>query len=160
MRRLLYETTHRTAYDYAGSVSVSHHVLRLTARRTARQHCLEHALSIEPQPALTSAHGDYFGNTTQDVYGGTGSLDTDVDGDGQDDTGLFQWSHGDLSLIAKTGTVIPGVGKVFAIAATVITTPQLLFSSPGAAINDAGQVLFCATMTNDDGVLLLATSKP
>jgi transglutaminase-like putative cysteine protease len=64
MRRLLYETAHTTAYDYAGSVSVSHHVLRLSARRTARQQCLEHALSIEPQPALTSAHGDYFGNTT------------------------------------------------------------------------------------------------
>jgi transglutaminase-like putative cysteine protease len=63
MTRLLYDITHTTAYDYTGSVSVSHHLLRLAPRRTARQRCLEHALLIEPAPALSSAHGDYFGNT-------------------------------------------------------------------------------------------------
>jgi transglutaminase-like putative cysteine protease len=63
MRRLLYEIAHTTAYAYAGSVSVSHHVLRLAARPTPRQQCLEHTLTVEPSPALTSVHGDYFGNT-------------------------------------------------------------------------------------------------
>jgi hypothetical protein len=31
--------------------------------------------------------------------------------DGENDTGLFQWSHGELNVIAKTGTAIPGVGS-------------------------------------------------
>src|SRR5262245_31628891 len=62
MRQLLYEITHSTTYDYAGSVSVSHHLLRLAPRQTGRQRCLEHQLSISPEPAVLSRHGDYFGN--------------------------------------------------------------------------------------------------
>jgi len=110
----------------------------------------------------TSLNGaNYRVNNRGDVIF-TGEVDTDVDSDGQNDTGLFQWSHGELSLVAKTGTIIPAVGTmVFAIAATVITTPPTgVPSSPGAAINDAGQVLFCATMINGDVVLLLATPRP
>src|SRR5207249_1776050 len=37
------------------------------------------------------------------------TLDTDVNKDGTLDTGLFEWSHGQLSLIARTGTNLPGV---------------------------------------------------
>lgn len=64
MRRLLYEITHTTGYAYAGSVSFSHHLLRLTPRTTARQRRLSHDLSVSPEPAVTSVHSDYFGNTT------------------------------------------------------------------------------------------------
>jgi len=64
MRQLVYEISHTTTYDYADSVSVSHHLLRLAPRRTARQRCLSHELAIEPSPAVSSAHCDYFGNTT------------------------------------------------------------------------------------------------
>jgi transglutaminase-like putative cysteine protease len=64
MRRLLYEITHTTTYSYTGQVSVSHHLLRLALRAGPRQHCLEHRLSISPAPAVTSLHGDYFGNIT------------------------------------------------------------------------------------------------
>ena len=39
-------------------------------------------------------------------------LDTDVNADGSLDTGLFVWSGGALRLVARTGTVIPGVGTV------------------------------------------------
>ena len=35
----------------------------------------------------------------------SGVVDTDVDSDGFDDTGLFLWSHGKIKLIARTGTV-------------------------------------------------------
>jgi transglutaminase-like putative cysteine protease len=63
MRQLVYEISHTTTYDYADSVSVSHHLLRLAPRRTARQRCLSHELAIEPSPAASSAHCDYFGNT-------------------------------------------------------------------------------------------------
>ena len=89
----------------------------------------------------------------------SGVVGTDVDGDGFDDTGLFQWSHGQLSVIARTGTVIPGVGTVDELA-----SPQLVFppspiptTTSGAINNDVGQVLFQATLTDGRGVFLLAT---
>lgn len=63
MKQLLYEITHTTAYDYLGSVSVSHHLLRLAPRQTSRQRCLDHSLEIDPDPAVITAHSDYFGNT-------------------------------------------------------------------------------------------------
>ena len=63
MRHLLYDITHTTAYEYVGSVAVSHHLLRLAPRQNARQRCLAHELSIEPAPAVTNTHSDYFGNT-------------------------------------------------------------------------------------------------
>ena len=50
------------------------------------------------------------------VFGG--SLDTDVNHDGIGDTGVFVWSAGTLRLVARTGTIIPGVGTV--TAATVL----------------------------------------
>jgi hypothetical protein len=86
--------------------------------------------------------GDLHINDRGDIVFG-GVVDTDVDHDGFDDTGLFQWSHGRLSLIARTGTVIPGVG-------TVSTTS-------GAINNNRGQVIFQATLTDGSGVFLLAT---
>ena len=92
----------------------------------------------------------------------SGVVDTDVDHDGNDDTGLFQWSDGDLSLIARTGTVIPGVGTVFALASVVIVVPPapINTTTSGAINNDRGQVLFCATLTDGHVVLLLATPRP
>lgn len=57
-----YEVTHATTYDYSDSVSVSHHVARLTPRALPGQHVLHHEIAIDPEPAVTSAHEDYFGN--------------------------------------------------------------------------------------------------
>ena len=94
----------------------------------------------------------------------SGLVDTDADGDGNNDTGLFQWSHGQLSAIARTGTVIPGVGTV-----DELNSPQLVFppapistTHSGAINNDRGQVLFQATLKTPApetgrGVFLLAT---
>ena len=65
MRTLRYEIAHTTRYDYAGSVSLSHHLLRLTPRRTSRQHPLTHEITVEPAPSTITAHGDYFGNTAR-----------------------------------------------------------------------------------------------
>jgi len=58
-----YAILHRTTYDYAHDVAVSHHLARLTPRTTARQQVVEHALDIEPGPAQVCSHEDYFGNT-------------------------------------------------------------------------------------------------
>jgi hypothetical protein len=92
----------------------------------------------------------------------SGVVDTDVDGDGENDTGLFQWSHGELNVIAKTKTEIPGVGTVFALASVQIVVPPapIPTTTSGAINNDRGQVLFCATMTDGSVRLLLATPRP
>jgi len=89
----------------------------------------------------------------------SGVVDTDVDGDGFDDTGLFQWSRGQLSVIARTGTVIPGVGTVDELASpqNVIPPAPIPTTTSGAINNNAGQVLFQATLTDGSGVFLLAT---
>jgi transglutaminase-like putative cysteine protease len=58
-----FEIVHTTEYDYSESVSVSHHVARLSPRALAQQDCVRHELQIDPTPAVTAAHVDYFGNT-------------------------------------------------------------------------------------------------
>ena len=57
-----YEIIHRTRYDYAAPVTVSHHVARLEPRVTATQACDNFSLEILPGPALRKSHPDYFGN--------------------------------------------------------------------------------------------------
>src|SRR5712691_9151872 len=88
-----------------------------------------------------------------------GVLDTDVNKDGTLDTGLFQWSHGQVSLIARTGTNIPGVGKVMDLVfgVIVIPPPPMLVPNTAALNNDLGQVLFGARLTDGRNVMLLFT---
>jgi transglutaminase-like putative cysteine protease len=57
-----YRITHRTLYEYASPVSVSHHVARLEPRATATQARDSFSLEIFPEPALRKARADYFGN--------------------------------------------------------------------------------------------------
>jgi transglutaminase-like putative cysteine protease len=59
---MTYNIIHRTIYDYAAPVTVSHHVARLEPRATNAQQRLEFSLKIQPQPALRKARTDYFGN--------------------------------------------------------------------------------------------------
>lgn len=62
-----YRITHTTTYDYMESVSLSHHLLRLTPRRLPHQHCLCHKMRIEPTPAVSECYLDYFDNTVMFV---------------------------------------------------------------------------------------------
>ena len=62
MKAQLFDITHTTTYDYQTTVTVSHHLLRLAPRNLWRQWRLEHALNIEPLPAVARFHTDYFGN--------------------------------------------------------------------------------------------------
>ncbi|HEX3628236.1 MAG TPA: transglutaminase family protein [Verrucomicrobiae bacterium] len=57
-----YAITHRTTYEYAAPVAVSHHVARLEPRQTAVQSPVNFSLKILPQPVLRKARADYFGN--------------------------------------------------------------------------------------------------
>jgi hypothetical protein len=84
------------------------------------------------------------------------SLNTDSTGTGYDDTGMYVKSGGSLKLVARTGTVIPGVGTVAALSQTPSSFTQPGYGS-GGMINDSGQVLLNATMTNGAGVMLVAT---
>jgi len=57
-----YSITHRTLYDYAAPVTVSHHVARLEPRATSQQGCENFSLTIFPEPSLRKDRVDYFGN--------------------------------------------------------------------------------------------------
>lgn len=57
-----YHINHRTIYEYAAPVAVSHHVARLEPRATSAQAPENFSLKISPQPVLRKARADYFGN--------------------------------------------------------------------------------------------------
>lgn len=59
-----YQLTHRTKYNYEGSVTVSHHLARLVPRTLPGQLCPWHELEIHPVPVGSGVHIDSFGNTT------------------------------------------------------------------------------------------------
>ena len=82
------------------------------------------------------------------------TLDTDDDGDGIPDTGVYVWSAGALQLIARTGTVVPSIGTIAHIQSPQSIGSRLPFG--GAVLNSRGDVLFEATLTNGLGVLLVA----
>ncbi len=68
--------------------------------------------------------------------------------------GVYSVSHGKISLVAKTGTVIPGFGTV---ASLDFGAGQ---PNGGALNNDSGQVLFGATFKEGGGALLVASPQP
>jgi hypothetical protein len=72
------------------------------------------------------------------------TLDT-VNADGIADTGLYVFSKGSVRLVARTGTIIPGVGTIASV------------GLPGGVINERGQVFFFATLSDGKTVLLVAT---
>jgi len=57
-----YQIVHRTLYDYAAPVTVSHHVARLEPLNSVAQTRDAFALEIFPRPARRTARADYFGN--------------------------------------------------------------------------------------------------
>jgi transglutaminase-like putative cysteine protease len=59
---MLYRVTHVTQYSYQTEVSVSHHLLHLRPRETARQRVECFDLIVQPEPAVISRRIDYFGN--------------------------------------------------------------------------------------------------
>lgn len=60
---MVYEVSHRTVYRYSIPVSLSHHVLHLTARPCVNQICHRTALRVSPTPTVQSSGTDYFGNS-------------------------------------------------------------------------------------------------
>jgi hypothetical protein len=62
-------------------------------------------------------------------------------------TGLYVFAHGKLHLVARKGTVIPGLG-------TIDSLPE----QTGSHINDDGQILFQATLDNGQKTVLLVAN--
>jgi hypothetical protein len=87
----------------------------------------------------------------------TATLNTDTNGDGLNDTGLYSYANGALNLIARSGTVIPGIGSIQSLHSPgELGNPTAI---GGAATNERGQVVFQAALTSGVGVMLLATPK-
>jgi transglutaminase-like putative cysteine protease len=59
---MTYNIIHRTLYEYAALVTMSHHVARLEPRATSTQAQENFSLKIFPEPTLRKARTDYFGN--------------------------------------------------------------------------------------------------
>ena len=59
---MTYDIIHRTVFDYAEPVTVSHHATRVEPRSLAHQQVDGFALRVEPFPALLKPRIDYFGN--------------------------------------------------------------------------------------------------
>jgi transglutaminase-like putative cysteine protease len=59
---MIYQISHRTIYEYAAPVTVSHHAARVEPRSLAQQATEQFALDIDPPPALKKTRSDYFGN--------------------------------------------------------------------------------------------------
>jgi hypothetical protein len=75
-----------------------------------------------------------------------GYLDTTTDG--ASDTGLYVWRRGHLHLVARTGSVLPGIGTVKSV---------LYGGSNGTIINDRSQVMFLAQLTDGRNTIVIAT---
>jgi hypothetical protein len=106
----------------------------------------------------------HVNNAGEVVFNAT--LNTDDNHDAVPDMGLYVWSHGSLRLVARTGTVIPGVGTIAHLHMNVFTVPTspVFVPDSGAHNNDRGQVVFGATLEKDDcetprEVLLVVTPK-
>lgn len=68
--------------------------------------------------------------------------------------GLYLWANGSLSLVAKTGSNLPGIGVIEHL--NLLGLPTLY---PGARMNDHGEILFSARLTNGEGVLVRASPR-
>jgi hypothetical protein len=82
------------------------------------------------------------------------TLSTDDNMDGIADNGLYVFSKGSVQLVARTGTVVPSLGTIAYLGLPPFS-PAPVFT--GGIINERGQVLFFATLSDGRGVLLVAT---
>jgi hypothetical protein len=70
------------------------------------------------------------------------------------DNGVYVFSKGFVRLVARTGAVAAGLGTIAYLGLAPFSATPV---GTGGIINERGQVLFFATLTDGRGVLLLAT---
>ena len=94
-----------------------------------------------------------FADATYDTNNRTDVSFTATLDSGPLDSGLYVYSKGVTRLVARSGTVVPGIGTIAYLGAPLTASP----STSGGLINNRGQLLFAATLTDSTGVLLTAT---
>ena len=110
----------------------------------------------------TNVDGSYDINNRGDISFGA-NLDQDTDGDNVDDTAVYVLARdgnvaggprvsGTLKLVVRTGTLIPGIGKVSKVGIAPAPFPVIT----GGMMNDNGRMLVWVTTTEGASVLLLA----
>ena len=60
---MTYNLVHKTIYDYAAPVTVSHHAARVEPRVLPHQSLDFYSLLIDPMPAVSKSRIDFFGNS-------------------------------------------------------------------------------------------------
>lgn len=73
------------------------------------------------------------------------------------DNGVYLLSNGHTSVVARTGTVMRGVGTIASLGLTSPGSAAAPLVQDGGLVNDKGQVLFSATLTDGRVALVLAT---
>jgi hypothetical protein len=103
---------------------------------------------------LVSANGEIHGHgiNNQGDVSFVATLDTSSSGTGPD-MGAYVYSNGAIHVVARTGTVIAGVGTIAYFGSADVTLPF----ATGGAINEREDVLLAATMTNGQVALLVAS---
>ena len=59
---MIYRVVHKTLYEYADAVNLSHNLVRVRPRNHSAQTCRWHELAVSPVPAMRGERLDYFGN--------------------------------------------------------------------------------------------------
>lgn len=59
---MIYRVVHKTLYEYADAVNLSHNIVRARPRNHSAQTCRWHQLVVSPMPAVSGERRDYFGN--------------------------------------------------------------------------------------------------
>jgi hypothetical protein len=96
--------------------------------------------SVSFSAALDTFHTEVVGGTSTQIR----------------DTGVYVVSDGVTQLVARSGTVIPGVGTVNDLENTQVLGANSALLFGGAVINDPGQVALGAILTDGRNVLLIA----
>jgi transglutaminase-like putative cysteine protease len=60
---VIYQVVHKTKYEYADAVPLSHNLVRMRPREHGSQTCNWYKLTISPDPTIQSERSDYFGNS-------------------------------------------------------------------------------------------------
>lgn len=97
-------------------------------------------------------HATYDLNQRGDVSFAA-TLSTDDNTDGIADNRVWVFSKGSVRLVARTGTVIPGLDTIAYLGLAPFSPSPV---GTGGIINERGQVFF-ATLSDGRGVLLVVT---
>jgi hypothetical protein len=86
-------------------------------------------------------------------------LDTDANGDGEKDTGVYLYRRGTIIPVVRTGTAIPGLGTVAHTNRTweVACGSLCPWPWPGVHLNDRGEILTQVILENGDNYIVVAT---